>query len=73
MKGNPSAAPPRPEVHDATRGEGGSALSSVSSLQRSRRSSTFMLDLAPKRVEHGTDLVERSARRFSELVIGLLV
>ena len=27
-----------------------------------------MLDLAPKRVEHGTDLVERAARRFSEVV-----
>ena len=27
-----------------------------------------MLDLAPKRVEHGTDLVERAVRRFSEVV-----
>ena len=29
----PSAAPPQPKVHDATRGEGGAALSSVGSLQ----------------------------------------
>ena len=29
----PSAAPPQPKVHGATRGEGGAALSSVGSLQ----------------------------------------
>ena len=35
------------------------------SRQRSWRSSTLMLDLAPKRVEHGTDLVELAAALFA--------
>ena len=63
-----SAAPPQPEVHDATRGEGGAVLSSVGSLQRSPRPSSPRAPPTSRSRSPGPREIARAVRRFSEVV-----
>ena len=65
---NPSAAPPQPKVHDARRGEGGAALSSVGSLQRSPQPSLPHALPTSSSCSPRPREIARTARRFSEVV-----